>query len=164
MIVDQLDYQQASDYASLYTSIANSYRALGTNAGNSLLGSLYDAMASAQNSAYSAMKSAYNSQSVEFNSLSLAGALSFGLFNAVPGYITLGITNGTKVVGSQLASNIQVMMTQMNSGLQSMTDSYASLFNATSAAAVTDVHYGVVAQTPATSGLTWFTKWLMRVF
>ena len=41
MIVDQLAYQQASDYASLYTSIANSYRALGTNAGNSLLGSLY---------------------------------------------------------------------------------------------------------------------------
>lgn len=154
MIVDQLAYQQASDYASLYASIANSYRALGTNAGNSLLGSLYDAMASAQNSAYSAMKSAYNSQSAEFNSLSLAGALNFGVFNAVPGLITLGITNGTKVVGSQLASNIQVMMTQMNSGLQAMTDSYASLFNVTSAAAVTDVHYGVVAQTPATSGLT----------
>lgn len=111
-------------------------------------------MASAQNSAYSAMKSAYNSQSAEFNSLSLAGALNFGVFNAVPGLITLGITNGTKVVGSQLASNIQVMMTQMNSGLQAMTDSYASLFNVTSAAAVTDVHYGVVAQTPATSGLT----------
>lgn len=154
MIVDQLAYQQASDYASLYTSIANSYRALGTNAGNSLLGSLYDAMASAQNSAYSAMKSAYNSQSAEFASLSLAGALNFGVFNAIPGLITLGITNGTKVVGSQLASNIQVMMTQMNSGLQAMTDSYASLFNVTSAAAVTDVHYGVVAQTPATSGLT----------
>ncbi|MCC6122241.1 KxYKxGKxW signal peptide domain-containing protein [Weissella cibaria] len=154
MIVDQLAYQQASDYASLYASIANSYRALGTNAGNSLLGSLYDAMASAQNSAYSAMKSAYNSQSAEFNSLSLAGALNFGVFNAVPGLITLGITNGTKVVGSQLASNIQVMMKQMNTGMQAMTDSYASLFNATSAAAVTDVHYGVVAQTPATSGLT----------
>ena len=154
MIVDQLAYQQASDYASLYASIANSYRALGTNAGNSLLGSLYDAMASAQNSAYSAMKSAYNSQSAEFASLSSAGALNFGAFNAIPGLITLGITNGTKVVGSQLASNIQVMMTQMNSGLQAMTDSYASLFNVTSAAAVTDVHYGVVAQTPATSGLT----------
>ncbi|KIU23632.1 KxYKxGKxW signal peptide domain-containing protein [Weissella cibaria] len=154
MIVDQLAYQQASDYASLYASIANSYRALGTNAGNSLLGSLYDAMASAQNSAYSAMKSAYNSQSAEFNSLSLAGALNFGVFNAVPGLITLGITNGTKVVGSQLASNIQVMMKQMNTGMQAMTDSYASLFNATSAAAVTDVHYGVVAQTPSTSGLT----------
>ncbi|WP_195317973.1 KxYKxGKxW signal peptide domain-containing protein, partial [Weissella cibaria] len=154
MIVDQLAYQQASEYASLYASIANSYRALGTNAGNSLLGSLYDAMASAQNSAYSAMQSAYNSQSAEFNSLSLAGALNFGVFNAVPGLITLGITNGTKVVGSQLASNIQVMMKQMNTGMQAMTDSYASLFNATSAAAVTDVHYGVVAQTPSTSGLT----------
>ncbi|MGL4266170.1 MAG: KxYKxGKxW signal peptide domain-containing protein, partial [Weissella cibaria] len=154
MIVDQLAYQQASDYASLYASIANSYRALGTNAGNSLLGSLYDAMASAQNSAYSAMMTAYNSQSAEFASLSASGALNFGVFNAVPGLITLGITNGTKVVGSQLASNIQVMMTQMNSGLQAMTDSYASLFNVTSAAAVTDVYYGVVAQTPATSGLT----------
>ncbi|MBZ5942518.1 hypothetical protein K1W63_09125 [Weissella cibaria] len=154
MIVDKLAYKQASDYASLYTSIANSYRALGTNAGNILLGSLYDAMASAQNSAYSAMQSAYNSQSTEYVSLSNAGTLNFGIFNAVAGYITLGITNATTVVGDSLAANIQAMMTQMNTGLQAMTDSYASMFNATSAAAVTDVHYGVVAQTPATSGLT----------
>ncbi|QAT24880.1 beta strand repeat-containing protein [Weissella cibaria] len=154
MIVDKLAYAQASQYGSLYASIANSYRALGTNAGNVLLGSLYDELASAQGSAYTAMNSAYNSQNAEYTSISAAGNLTAGHLGVIGGLITLAITQGTSSAGSALESNIQTMMTQMNTGMQAMTDSYASLFNATSAAAVTDVHYGVVAQTPSTSGLT----------
>ena len=154
MIVDKLAYAQASQYGSLYASIANSYRALGINAGNVLLGSLYDELVSAQGSAYTAMNSAYNSQNAEYTSISAAGNLTAGHLGVIGGLITLAITQGTSSAGSALASNIQTMMTQMNTGMQAMTDSYASLFNATSAAAVTDVHYGVVAQTPATSGLT----------